>query len=309
MVGQILWAIPISALYMESSQDIPSVRIVVRGLDLLKTGNLEAAERLLEEALNVARQGHHPIGEGMAALCLSNICWGTGRLQQAHRLAQRAREIFRQQPGPDQRHNEAIATLNLGLVRHLSGDTGALNEYYTAQGLLDTARRYWIERNQRERVNQCGQLAKWIQHLIERLITYDHYQRSPTLFLPIVFADGATATLWGEYSRDVNLILEGKTLRVVPLRNWLVLTADCCVFPIPPQVWQQIQPPSGHIGDYVLTHPGDPQPGDLFYIALDSQGTTQFIRQPDGKVVTTVQDVRIIGGRGQKNYRPIALLI
>ncbi len=309
MANLILWAIPISALYTESSQDIPSVQIVIRALDLLKAGNLEAAERLLEEALNVARQGHHPIGEGMAALCLSNIYWETNRLQQAHYLARKAREIFRQQPAPDQRHNEAIATFNLGLVRHLSGDMGALNEYYAAQELLDKARRYWVEHNRRERVNQCDQLAKWIQHLIERLGRSDPYQRSLTLFLPIIFADGATATLWGEHSRDVALILNGKTLQVVPLRNWLVLTADCCVFPIPLQLRPQIQLPSGKVGDYVLTHPGDPLPGDQFYIALDSQGITQFIRHPDGRVVATEQGLRIIGGARQQNYRPIALLI
>jgi hypothetical protein len=317
MAHQVLWAIPTSMLYTESSQDFPAVQMIIRALDLLKAGNPEEAERLMQEALEVARRGYHPIGEGMAALCLSNLYWGTGRAPLARDLARRARDVFMQQARRDQRHNEAIASFNLGLVHHLMGNhLEAINEYYATQRLLDIARQHWMSRNQREQITQCDQLEKWIQHLMERLITPDPQQRSLTLFLPIGFVDGATATLWGEYTRNISLILDtqtgAKTLQVTPLRDPLVLTADCCVFPIPSQVWQQIRPPSGQTGDYVLTHPGDPLPGDPFYIALDSQGMTQFIRQPDGQMVATVHGVRIIGETGQKhyqNYRPIALLL
>lgn len=310
MTSQILWAIPISVLYTESSQDFPGVKMLIRARDLLKVGNLGEAERLMQEALEVARRGHHPIGEGMAALCLSNIYWGTGRALLARDLARKARDVFRQQTSRDQRHNEAIATLNLALVHHLTGDHfEALNEYQAAQQLLDTARQYWVVHNKGEQASQCDQLGKWIEHLTGRLIASAPLQRGLTLFLPIGFANGATATLWGEYGRDPSVLVNGRTLKAVPLRDPLVLTADCHVFPIPSQVWQEVQPPSGQTGDYVLTHPGDPLPGDPFYIAADSQGITQFIRQSDGKVVGTLQGVRIIGGTGQQNYRPIALLI
>ncbi|MBC7226308.1 MAG: hypothetical protein H5T61_03655 [Thermoflexales bacterium] len=312
-----LWAIPISMLYTESDRDFPAVRMVVRGLGLLKVGDLAGAERLMREALEVARRGHHSVGEGMAALCLSNIYWGTGgeasRALLARELAQRARDIFGQQAGPDQRHNEAVATFNLGLVHHLTGEHyEALNEYYKAQKLLDRARRYWIRHNRGEQASQCDRLDAWIQHLVERLITSDPQQRDLTLFLPIGVADGVTATLWGEYGRDTSVILDGKTLRTVPLKGPLVLTADCCIFPIPPQVWQQIQLPSGQTGDYALTHPGNPLKDDSFYISLNNQGITQFIRQPDKTIVAEIQGVRVIGGKGEqnhRNYRPIALLI
>lgn len=310
MASQILWAIPISALYIENHQDSPAIRMLLRALDLLKGGNLGEAERLAQEALEVARRGHHPIGEGMAALYLSNIYWGTGRALLARDLARRARDVFRQQTSRDQRHNEAIATLNLALVLHLTGDHfEALNEYGAAQQLLDTARQHWVKHNRGEQVSQCEQLGKWTEHLTERLITSTPPYRNLTLFLPIRAANGTTATLWGEYARDAAVLLDGRTLKAVPVRDPLVLTTDCCIFPIPPQVWQQIQIPSGQTGDYALTRPGDPLPGDPFYIALDGQGTTQFIRQLDGRVVGTLQGVRIIGGMGQQNYRPIAVLI
>lgn len=323
MASQILWAIPISVLYTESGQDFPAVRMLTRALDLLKVGNLGEAERLMQEALEVARRGHHPIGEGMAALCLSNIYWGTfwgtGRALLARDLALRACDVFGRQAGRDQRHNEAVATFNLGLVHHLTGDHfEALNKYYAAQQLLDTARRYWVRRNQTDRVTQCDQLETWVQRLVERLITSNPHQRSLALFLPIGFADGAMATLWGEYGRDVSVILDKqRTLKASPLRRWLALTADCCVFPIPLQVWQQVHLPSGKTGNYALTHPGDPLKDDPFYISLDKQDEDnqliiRFRRQPDGKIVAEVQDVRIIGGTGQRshqNYRPIALLI
>jgi len=287
--------------------------MVIRALDLLKAGNLGEAERLMHEALEVARRGHHPIGEGMAALCLSNIYWGTGwgtgRALLARELARRARDIFRQQTGRDQRHNEAVAAFNLGLVHHLMGDHfEALNEYYAAQELLDTARRYWVSHNQVERVSQCDQLETWIQHLTERVITSNPQQRSLTLFLPIGFVDGATAALWGEHAKHTSVLLEGKTLKVVPLREWLVLTADCCVFPLPDdsQVHQLIQQQVGEDGDYILAQPGEPLPDDPFYISVDAQGITEFIRQRDGTLITPVQPTRIIGGPAAR-YRPVAL--
>lgn len=310
MAYRILWAIPASMLYTESSQNFPAVRMVALGLEFLKGGNLEDAERLLQEALEVARRGYHPIGEGIAALSLSNIYWGTGRAPLARDLARRARDVFSQQAGPDQRHNEAVATFNLALVHHLTGDHfAALNEYHAASELLDTARQYWTTHHQNERVRQCDQLKVWAQHLMERLITSEPHERSLTLFLPIGLMDGSTARLWGEHARDTSVLLDGKTLKVIPLRDPLVLTVDCCVFPTPPQVWQEIQPPSGQVGDHVLTLPGDPLPDDPFYIALDSQ-ITQFIRQ-DGRVVfeNQPQSVRTIGGTGPKTYRPIAFLI
>ncbi len=309
MAYRILWAIPASMLYTESSRNFPAVRMVALGLESLKRGNLEEAERLLQEALEVARRGHHPIGEGMAALSLSNIYWGTGRAPLALDLARRARDVFSQRAGPDQRHNEAIATFNLALVHHLTGDPFvALNEYHKASELLDTARHYWVMHHQNERVFQCDQLKVWVQHLMERLITSEPHERNLTLFLPIGLMDGSTATLWGEHARDTSVLLDGRTLKVSPLRDPLVLTVDCCVFPTPPQVWQELRLPSVQAGDYVLTLPGDPLPGDPFYIVQDSQ-ITQFIRQ-DGKVVfeNRPQSVRIIGGMGPKTYRPIAFL-
>ncbi len=311
MANRILWAIPASMLYPEGSRNFPVVRMVARGLDLLKAGNLEEAERLMEEALEVARRGYHPIGEGIAALSLSNIYWGTSRALLARDLARRAREIFRRQAGPDQRHNEAIATFNLALVHHLTGDHfAAINEYHAASELLDTAHQYWVMHNQQERVRQCEQLKAWVQHLLEKLFTSRPHERSLTLFLPIGLTDGATATLWGVHAQDTAVLLDRKTLKMIPLRDPLVLTVDCRVFLTPPQVQREIRSPFGPAGDYVLTLPGDPLPGDPFYIALDSQGIIQFIHQSDMRVIFEEKrhSVRVIGGTGQKNYRLIAFL-
>ncbi|MGC8946123.1 MAG: hypothetical protein ACP5N6_08210 [Anaerolineae bacterium] len=311
MSALILWAIPASMLYTGRYSDAPAVRLVMRGLDSLKVGLLEEAERRAQEALEVARWGSHPVGEGMAALVLSNIYWMTGRIQPALDRAKRAREIFKQQAAPDQRHNEAVAALNLGLVYHLMGNySGALNEYYTARQWLDTARQHWTDQKEEEQKKRCDHLMEWIEHLIERLIESAPLERQPTLFFPVGSADGAKAALWGEYSRDTSLLLDGKTLRIVPLQDRLVvLTADCCVFPVPPQMHPMIQAQAGQVSDYVLAQLGDPLPGDPFHISLDSQGILNFLRQPDGHIIGTVQPVRILGGVKPQNYRPIALLI
>jgi len=319
----IFWAIPASALYTGRDSDVPVVRLVIRGLDALKAGRLDEAERLAREALDTARKGRRLLSEtareeryppcgGMAALLLSNLYWGTGRTQPALELALQAREVFQQQPSPDQWHNEAIAVLNLGLVYHLTGEyAGALNEYYSARQLLDKASQHWITHKEMEQANLCERLKQWIDHLTGRLIESAPHERRLTLFLPVGFTDGAEASLWGEYARDASLILDGKTLRVVPFQDWLVLTADCCVFPVPddPQVHQLIQQRVGEDGDYILAQPGNPLPGDPFYISVDAQGITEFIRQRDGAVITMVQLVRIIGGPGPARYRPVALAV
>jgi len=309
--ARIFWAIPASALYLGNDSDAPAVRLVVRGLDALKAGHLDEAERLAREALETARKGRHPLGEGIAALFLSNLCWGTGRTQPALELALQARELFKHQPSLDQRHNEAIAVLNLGLVYHLTGEyAGALNEYYAAQQLLNDAYLYWTSHNTVEQAEKCKRLGQWIDDLSERLIESAPHERALTLFLPVHFADGAKASLWGEYARDASLILDGKTLRILPLRDWLVLTADCCVFPVPdPQMHQLIQQQVGEDGDYILAQPGDPLPDDPFFISVDSQGITEFIRQQDGTVMATIQLIRIIGGPAPTRYRPVALAV
>lgn len=310
MPERIFWAIPASALYTGRDSDAPAVRLVLRGLEILKAGNLNGAEHLAQEALETARKEHHPLGEGTAALFFSNLLWGTNRTLQALELARRARRVFQQQPGLDQRHNEAIAALNLGLVRHLMGDyTGALNEYDAARRLLETAHRYWTSQKESEQAQRCKRFIQWVEHLIGRLIDPAPHGRTLTLFLPVSFANGATATLWGEYARDPSLILDERTLRIVPLRGWLILTTDCCVFPIPdPQVHRLIQQQVGADGDYILAQPSEPLPGDLFYISLDLQGITSFLRQ-DGTVIATVQTVRILGGATPARYRPMALAV
>ncbi len=311
MSDQTLWAIPASMLYIGRDSDAPAIRLVMQGLDSLKAGYLEEAERRAQEALEVARWGRHPVGEGMAALVLSNIYWGTGRIHPAFERARQSRQIFKQQPAPDQRHNEAVAALNLGLVYHLMGNySRALNEYYAAQQMLDIARQHWTAQKETEQGERCVQLMQWVEHLIERLIEYAPLERQLTLFFPVGFADGARATLWGEYSRGTSLFLDGKTLQIVSLRDRLVLTADCCVFPVPPQVQQTIQAQIGRSGNYILAQPGAPLPGDPFYISLDSQGILSFHRQPDGTIIfEVVQSARILGGVKPKNYRPIGLVI
>lgn len=311
MPDRIFWAIPASALYIGRDSDAPAIRLVLRGLEVLKAGRLEDAERLAQEALEAARKGHHALGEGIAAVFSSSLYWGTNRTEPALRLAQRARDLLKQQPGPDQRHNEAIAALNLGLVCHLMGDyAGALNEYYAARQLLDTAHQYWTGQKELEQARRCEHLIQWVEHLTERLIDSAPHERALTLFLPVPFANGATATLWGEYDRDASLILDGKTLRIIPMRDRLILTADCYVFSVPKDspVHRLIQEQVGEDGDHILAQPGEPLPDDPFHISLDPEGILKFVRQQDGAIIGEPQTVRILGGTSLARYRPVAVI-
>ncbi len=66
-------------------------------------------------------------------VCLSEVQRETGRLGPALQSAREAYHILQRQPPMLQRHNEALAAYNLGLLHHLLGNRPeALNWYDTA---------------------------------------------------------------------------------------------------------------------------------------------------------------------------------
>ncbi|MCS7178843.1 MAG: tetratricopeptide repeat protein [Anaerolineae bacterium] len=311
MPYQISWDIPASLLYTGRDQDAPAVQLVIRGLEFLRKGRLEEAAQVAQEALEVARRGHHSIGEGMAALCLSNIYWGTAAFGPALRLALQAYEVFRRQPAPDQRQNEAVAAFNLGLVHHLMGNHAeALNGYYAARQALATALQHWVTHKLHQRAYQCIQLRGWIQQLMQALIGPAPQKKELTILMPVGFVDSGTATLtgveMGGYLLGVSFCIDGKTLRLIPLQEPLTFSSDCCVFPIPDPAQQPIREVVGEEANYVLAQPDSPMPTDPFYIS-DGPDYIEFVMR-GGKVAGKIHKARVLGGTGPAQYRPIGLI-
>lgn len=311
MPYQISWDIPASLLYTGRDHDTPAVQLVVQSLAFLRKGRLEEAEEVARESLEVARRGHHSIGEGMAALCLSNIYWGTDRAGPALRLAYQAYETFGRQSALDQRHNEAIAAFNLGLVHHLIGNyTEALNGYHAAYRVLNVAYDHWVTAKENQRAYQCSQLKKWVEQLKSTLISSAPQKTEPTVLIPVSIADSGTATLTGVevegYLLGVSLSIDGRALRLLPLQEPLIFASDCCIFPVPDPAHQPLREILGEDASHILAQPDTPVPTDPFYISDGPDFITFTLKS--GKAIGTIRKARVLGGTGPAQYRPIGLL-
>lgn len=319
----ILWgAVLTSMLYTGRDQGAPSVQLAMRGLDMLKEGQVERAEQMFTDALKVAQKGQHPRGEGMAALCLSNMYWGMGLTSPPVRdFARKAYEIFAQQASIDQRHNEAIAAFNLGLIHQFIGDhVEAINKYYIARQVLVTAYQHWVAYKEQKQAYRCFQLGKWIEHLMERLVGSAPDERKVSFFIPIEIKNHGTAILWSDNLRVVSVLIDRSTFQVNPLQEFLVLTADCCVFPIPDPAHQPIQEEIGKDGEYILARKEAPIPERTFYV-METNGDFDFVHidfvlgKDSIQYIITIKSIttaRTIGveylSRALLTYRPLAFL-
>lgn len=131
-----------------------------------KAGNLREAERRALDARDSAQKERAHIEHALALIHLSDVYREMGRLGPALQCAIHAYDILRKQRGQVQRHNEAVAAYNLGLLHHLLGNTvDALKAYRAARELLEQARKHWANQKEIERIRDCARLEQWIGSL------------------------------------------------------------------------------------------------------------------------------------------------
>lgn len=271
------------------------------------------AEQVAREALEAARARRFSLGEALALVCLSEAQRETGRLGPALHSAREAYDILQRQPQMLQRHNEALAAYNLGLLHHLLGNRPeALNWYDTACRLLGLAREYWSIHNQREGAQKCKELEGWIARLSKALSSPNGEEFS--ILIPVPAPDGGSPLVaqvrMGPSWKESSVFIDGEPYRILLLptsqaREILPTGKDCQIFPIPEEVRTKI---GGGERDYLLCGPFPPDPGLPYLIVETPEGdeyveSARFKRYANGRVEIEGVPATVIG-----YYSPFALL-
>lgn len=273
----------------------------------------QKAEETARQALEASRTRRFNLGEALALLCLSEAQRETGRLGPALHSAREAYDILQRQPQMLQRHNEAIAAYNLGLLHHLLGNRPeALNWYDNACRLLGLAREYWSIHNRPQEVQKCRELEGWVSRLSKVLSSPDSENFS--ILIPVPAPDGGPPLVaqvrMGPSWQESSVFIDGEPYRILLLptsqaREILPTGRDCQIFPIPEEVRRKMG--SGE-RDYLLCAPFPPDPG-LPYLIVETPekdeyvDTAKFKRHPNGKVEIEGVPAMVIG-----YYTPFALL-
>ncbi len=312
---------PAALLYLEAIKEMAVLELLQAFQSLLYPSGdppsagipWHEAEQVALEALDAARARRFVLGEALALLCLSEAQRETGRLGPALSSAREAYDILQRQASMVQRHNEALAAYNLGLLHHLLGNRPeALNWYDTACRLLGLAREFWSIHNQPDEVRKCRELEKWIARLSRTLTSPGGSDFS--ILIPVPAPNGGAPFIaqvqMGPSWRDSSVFIDGEPYRILLLptsqaREILPTGKDCHIFPIPEEVRERLG-----VGerDYLLCGPFPPDPGLPYLIVETPEGdeyvsTANFKRHPNGRVEIEGKAATVIG-----LYSPFALL-
>ncbi|RME39059.1 MAG: hypothetical protein D6793_01725 [Thermoflexia bacterium] len=273
----------------------------------------QRAERVAREALEAARARRFSLGEALSLVCLSEVQRETGRLGPALQSAREAYHILQRQPPMLQRHNEALAAYNLGLLHHLLGNRPeALNWYDTACRLFGLAREYWSVHNRPDEARKCRELERWVSRLSRTLASPNGENFS--LLIPVPTPDGGPPLVacvrMGPSWKESSVSIDGEPYRILLLptsqaREVLPTGRDCQIFPIPEEARQRM---GGGERDYLLCGPFPPDPSLPYLIVETPEGdeyvpTAKFQRDPSGRVEIEGRAATVIGF-----YSPFALL-
>ena len=142
------------------------VRMLQETERLREEGDLDTALQRAEEAHRYSRDESFAVGRALASLEMSDIHREDGRLGVALDWAKKAQRILDIAPGAAQRHNEAVAAYNLGLLHHLLGTkVEALRWYETAMKQLYVAHEHWRAHKEHSWARKCSRLGQWVNNL------------------------------------------------------------------------------------------------------------------------------------------------
>lgn len=298
-------------------------RLLEKADRLREAGDLREAERHAEDARKSSQQARAHIEHAAALVCLSDIYRDMGKLGPALRCGREAYDILRQQPGLPQRHNEAVAAYNMGLIHHLLGNhVDALNWYQTARRMFELAREYWAARGNVTRVRTCTHLERWIRNLSNCLTrTVEHSGFHSTLIIPARLMGGgndlfsvAELKISG-YFLGQHIVIGNRAFQVHTLTGEEVAIRrgeEYRVFEVPESACPPIE---AEKGDYVLVQRAQREDPTMRYCVVEGASWLDFGRfQRDATGTVSFESLltgRIIGGLGDGDfsiYHPIALL-
>jgi tetratricopeptide (TPR) repeat protein len=314
--------VPSRLLHTEGFRDF-SCRLLDQALDCREKGEWERAEQTASNARDSSREKRAHAEQAAALIHLADIYRERGRLGPALRHAQEAHEILNRQASLTQRHNEAVAAYNLGLIHHLLGNDGdALNWYQTAQRGFEEARKRWATRKETGWVRTCIVMEEWIRNLSESLTRVeDRDGLLSTFIIPAQLVEGHNGNL-GTAELRVNgyrlgrqLEIGDRTFQVRPVkRSGVILQPedDYRIFEIPADVCLQI---GAKKGDCVLAERRDKEDPKAPYCVVEGGAGPdfgRFRRNSSGAVeFYSVTTKRVIGGVSGSDfpiYYPVARL-
>jgi len=298
----------------------------------LAAGKLREAERCARDAQESSRKARAHVDQAQALIHLSEVYREMGKLGPALRAARQAYDILRRQPGLAQRHNEAVAAYDLGLVHQLLGnEMDALNWYQTAHHLFELAREYWAAHRDGARVRVCVRLQRWIANLSD-CVTQDRQYGGyhSTLIIPARLVGNAdnfssiARLRLGGFLLGQQLAIGDRNFQVYGLGDngsarlgeplLLEDEKEYSVYEVPEEVCKQGK---ARKGDYVLVE--RTEKGDLkapYYVVEGGSGPDfgKFEREATTGEITfkSMTTGRVIGGVAGKSefsrYIPRALL-
>jgi len=293
-------------------------------------GDLKEAERLAQEARESSREARAHVEHAAALTRLSEIYRQLGKLGPALRCARQTYDILQRQPGLVQRHNEAVAAYNLGLIHHLLGnEVDALNWYQTARRLFELAREFWAAHKDTQRVRACAQLERWIASL-SGCLTHDRQRdgfHSSVIIPARLIGSGESFFSLAKlrvsgYLLGQQLVIGERSFQVHTLSSsgrptlkerLMISEEEYAVFELPEPACSQV---GAQAGDYVLAQRTERD--DLSALCYVLEGKTgadfgQFARDPATGQVSfkSIVTGRVIGAMDSGDfvkYVPLALL-
>lgn len=288
--------------------------LLQRAKELRRAGDGEQAERCATEARQYFEQAHDQAGIAIALIHLVDIRRERRQTDLLLAEAQQAYRLLQSHPALEQRHNEAVAAYNLGLVHYLLGDNSqALAWHRTAQMGFERAReRLWLPRRDITWAGRCVEMVERLQAV------------SNALAHPTALAGKSITSKNGSFSTDQlsesDLILgQQLTIGGVTFQVYTLDGSDVAI--IPEGAYHVIQSPprtclliGAQAGDYVLAKEA-PKKDPLvpYYVAkVDGEfALYRFEREPEdpSQWHFISIDARTLGGAGERPlYHPIALL-
>lgn len=316
--------VPSALLYRETLSPT-ACQLLERADKCRQLGDMRVVERKLDKLRRSSQRGRMHIEHAIALICLSDVYREGGRLGPARRCAHKAYTILRGQVGSAQRHNQAVAAYNLGLIHHLLGDEREAADWYrTALRVLELACEHWARHNLGEQFADCRELERWVRALDVCLSREDEHDGFRSILVPVLVLGGEKDSLSVAelgvncYRLNQRLVIGDRVFQVesvlvngeLSLRGRLVLKGEeYRILSIPDEACSEIQ---ARRGDHVLVQrtERDQVDPDKPYVVEGAAGPEfgKFSRDSAGKVsfksaVTgrIIGDVRCI-------YSPIALL-
>lgn len=313
---------PFALFYHREPSDFAR-RLLERAEQRRRAGELREAELYAHQARQHSHEARAYIDQAASLVLLSDIYREMGKLGPALRSAREAYEVLQRQPGLDQRHNEAVAAYNLGLIHHLLGnDVEALNWYQNARQMLDLAREHWAAQKELSLMNACQRLSRWVAELSESL---SHEEGRGGLQFSLILPARLMGSKDGQLSvaklkldgllPEPNLRIGDRTFELHPFPGKPAVVhpgESYLIFEVPEQIGSRF---GARRGDCILARRvSDWGTGGGYYLLNGAAGLDagQFHRDGTGKVFfQSLITGRVIGGIEGGDfsvYDPLALL-